>query len=48
MRRMQVQHRSPRRAEPEPVPPLDPRDPDVLRAKQPKRPEPTPHGTPVR
>ena len=37
MRRMQIQHRSSRRNDhPRPLP-LDPRDPDVLRAKQLKR-----------
>ena len=38
MRRMQVQHRpDPRRADPDRVLPLDPRDPAVIRAKQLKR-----------
>jgi hypothetical protein len=37
MRRMQIQHRSSRKDDhPRPLP-LDPRDPDVLRAKQLKR-----------
>jgi hypothetical protein len=37
MRRMQVQHRTSRRDEPPRALPIDPRDPDVLRAKQLKR-----------
>jgi len=37
MRRMHVQHRSTRRGDPPRALPIDPRDPDVLRAKQLKR-----------
>jgi len=37
MRRMHVQHRSTRREDPPRALPLDPRDADVLRAKQLKR-----------
>lgn len=35
MRRMQVQHRTPRRTDSgRDLPPVDPRDPDVIRAKR--------------
>ena len=37
MRRMHVQHRPSRRDDPPRALPIDPRDPDVLRAKQLKR-----------
>ena len=37
MRRMHVQHRTTRREDPPRALPIDPRDPDVLRAKQLKR-----------
>jgi hypothetical protein len=37
MRRMHVQHRTSRRDDPPRALPIDPRDPDVLRAKQLKR-----------